>query len=110
AFLYMVDISNYNTQCEIFNKTVTTQLCTTIGGFDPVNPFLSCCENVNVSNPYQYCLPNGDLNDDNVNDTVACFEKYSYFRWDDPGLGVHLLYLLVDGFFYLALLVLIELG
>ncbi|CAL4102208.1 unnamed protein product, partial [Meganyctiphanes norvegica] len=67
-------------------------------------------ENVEMDNPYEYCQPSWNITKFNLNNTVACFEKYSYFRWDEPGLNQHLLYLLADGFLYILLLTLIELG
>ncbi|KAG7161493.1 ATP-binding cassette sub-family A member 3-like 3 [Homarus americanus] len=90
GFYHLVNTSVHNAQCDVFNMTVKSQLCSSLAEFLPYSPFVMCCPE---------CNEVGDK---------TCFDKRSYFLFDDYGMAADLLTLLGNGIIFLLLLVVIE--
>nr|XP_045609701.1 phospholipid-transporting ATPase ABCA3-like isoform X2 [Procambarus clarkii] len=90
GFMHLVNTSAYNSQCDLFNATVKDELCSSLVQYLPTNAFVKCCP---------HCEEVGYR---------TCFEKRSYFVLDQHGMAPDLLTLLVNGFIFLVLLVVIE--
>ncbi|KAK8749815.1 hypothetical protein OTU49_015564, partial [Cherax quadricarinatus] len=92
GFLHLVNTSAYNSQCELFNKTIKTELCNTLNEYLPYNAFMKCCP---------MCAEVGHK---------KCFEEKSYFMLDKYAMAPDLLTLFINGVVFFAILVVIEAG
>ncbi|KAK4327949.1 hypothetical protein Pmani_001610 [Petrolisthes manimaculis] len=91
GFQHLIDTSIYNTQCDILDKDTKESVCDALSIFSQKNPFIMCCPQ---------CADVGDR---------ICFQKKSYFLLDDLGMARDFLTLVVNGFIFIIILVLIEL-
>nr|XP_053628635.1 phospholipid-transporting ATPase ABCA3-like [Cherax quadricarinatus] len=92
GFMHLVNTSAYNSQCELFNKTIKTELCNTLNEYLPYNAFMKCCP---------MCAEVGHK---------KCFEEKSYFMLDKYAMAPDLLTLFINGVVFFAILVVIEAG
>ncbi|XP_018027772.1 phospholipid-transporting ATPase ABCA1 [Hyalella azteca] len=93
GFLNLVQMSSYNTQCDIVDPSLVDELCKKLIFVDPTSLFLPCC-------PMCDQLP-GDR---------VCFQPLSYLQWEAPGMGKALTWLAADGIIFIIIIALIEIG
>ncbi|MPC11281.1 ATP-binding cassette sub-family A member 3 [Portunus trituberculatus] len=92
GFKHMVNTSDFNTQCDMFNSTLKEQLCDNLYIFQPNASFVACCPK---------CATTG---------MRVCFQKRSYFAFDEYGMSQDMLTLTINGFIFFILLFLIDSG
>ncbi|KAK4327951.1 hypothetical protein Pmani_001612 [Petrolisthes manimaculis] len=104
GFGHLVETSVHNVKCDQFDVNTTVGLCLTLvsNGLED-NDFMECCR---ITVPW---FGNDSLLCSMVGQR-ECFQQISYFSTKEPGLGLDLISLVVDGIVFFAIISAIELG